>query len=41
MFILCWSIAYKGEYADVDAFNQPGVEIYKRYLGQHLAEMKK
>lgn len=41
MFLLCWSIAYEGEYADVDAFNQPGVEIYKRYLGQHLAEMKK
>ena len=38
MFMLCLSIAYEGEFANVDAFNQPGVEavsythldVYKR-----------
>lgn len=32
MFMLCLSIAYEGEYANVDAFNQPGVEVYKKFL---------
>ena len=40
MFILCWSIAYEGEYANVDAFNQPGVEVYKRFLGGRLKKLQ-
>ena len=30
------SIAYEGELADVDAYDQPGVEIYKRLMGEKL-----
>lgn len=41
MFMLCWSIAYEGEYANVDAFNQPGVEVYKRFLGGYLQQLQK
>lgn len=41
MFMLCLSIAYEGEFAHVDAFNQPGVEVYKRYLGKTLQELQK
>lgn len=40
MFMLCLSIAYEGEFANVDAFNQPGVEVYKRYLGKTLQELQ-
>ena len=34
------SIAYEGEFADVDAFNQPGVESYKRIMGPKLEALK-
>lgn len=40
MFMLGLSIAYEGEFANVDAFNQPGVEVYKRYLGKTLQELQ-
>lgn len=40
MFMLCWSIAYEGQYANVDAFNQPGVEVYKRFLGGRLKKLQ-
>lgn len=40
MFMLCLSIAYEGEFANVDAFNQPGVEIYKRYLAKQLQALQ-
>ena len=40
MFTLCWSIAYEGEFANVDAFNQPGVEVYKRFLGGRLKKLQ-
>lgn len=40
MFMLCWSIAYEGQYANVDAFNQPGVEVYKRFLGGRLQKLQ-
>ncbi len=40
MYLLALSIAYEGELADVDAFNQPGVEAYKRIMGPKLAEVK-
>jgi len=37
-FFLMLSIAYEGELADVDAFDQPGVEVYKRIMNKKLAE---
>ena len=40
MFMLCISIAYEGEFANVDAFNQPGVEVYKRFLGGRLKKLQ-
>ena len=36
MYFLMLSVAYEGELADVDAYDQPGVEIYKRIMKQHL-----
>ncbi len=41
MYLLALSVAYEGELADVDAFDQPGVESYKRILGPKLAKLKK
>lgn len=41
MFMLCLSIAYEGEFANVDAFNQPGVEVYKKFLGGRLKNYRK
>ena len=40
LYMLAMSIAYEGELANVDAFNQPGVEAYKRIMGTKLAELK-
>lgn len=40
MFMLCWSIFYEGQLAGVDAFDQPGVEVYKKLLGPKLAEQQ-
>ena len=40
MFMLCLSIAYEGEYANVDPFNQPGVEVYKKFLGGRLKKLQ-
>lgn len=36
LYLLALSVAYEGELADVDAFDQPGVEAYKRLLGPML-----
>ena len=41
MYLMALSVAYEGELADVDAFNQPGVEAYKRLMGPSLAALKK
>lgn len=41
MYLLALSVAYEGELADVDAFDQPGVEAYKRIMGPELAARKK
>ena len=38
--MLAISIAYEGELADVDAFDQPGVEAYKRIMGPSLQKLK-
>lgn len=40
MYFLALSIAYEGELAEVDAFNQPGVEGYKRILSSLLKNKK-
>lgn len=40
LYMLALSIAYEGELADVDAFDQPGVEGYKRILGPLMQEKK-
>lgn len=40
LYMLAMSIAYEGEFANVDAFDQPGVEAYKRIMGPKLAELK-
>lgn len=36
LYMLALSVAYEGELANVDAFDQPGVENYKRRLGPKL-----
>ena len=36
MYLLALSVAYEGELADVDAFDQPGVEGYKKIMWQKL-----
>ena len=40
MYMLALSIAYEGELANVDAFDQPGVEAYKKILKVKLAALK-
>jgi len=40
LFMLCWSIFFEGQLAGVDAFNQPGVEVYKSILGPKLEKLK-
>ena len=41
LYLLALSVAYEGELAQVDAFDQPGVEAYKRIMGPKLAELKR
>lgn len=36
MYFLMLTVAYEGELADVDAYNQPGVEVYKRFMKELL-----
>lgn len=40
MYFLALSIAYEGELAQIDAFDQPGVEGYKKILGTLLKNKK-
>ena len=40
LYLLALSIAYEGELADVDAFDQPGVEAYKKIMGPKIAKLK-
>ena len=40
MYLLALSVAYEGELANVDAFDQPGVEAYKKVLGPKLAAIR-
>lgn len=39
LYMLALSVAYEGELANVDAFDQPGVEAYKRIMGPRLKEL--
>ena len=41
LYLLALSVAYEGELAQVDAFDQPGVEAYKRIMGPKLSELKR
>ncbi len=41
LYLLALSIAYEGEFADVDAFDQPGVEAYKKIMQKKLATLQK
>jgi glucose-6-phosphate isomerase len=41
LYMLALSVAYEGELANVDAFDQPGVEAYKRIMGPRLKALKK
>ncbi|MDY4921299.1 MAG: glucose-6-phosphate isomerase [Phascolarctobacterium sp.] len=36
MYLLMLSVAYEGELANVDAYDQPGVEVYKRIMKEKL-----
>ncbi|WP_231562155.1 glucose-6-phosphate isomerase [Veillonella montpellierensis] len=40
MFMFFWAIFYEAQLAGVDAFNQPGVEVYKKILGPKLRDIK-
>ena len=40
MFMYCWAIYFESQLAGVDAFDQPGVEVYKRLLGPKLKALK-
>lgn len=40
MFMFCWAIFYESVLAGVDAFNQPGVEVYKSKIGPKLKQFK-
>lgn len=40
LYMLALSVAYEGELANVDAFDQPGVEAYKRIMGPSLQKVK-
>jgi len=40
LYMLAMSVAYEGELSNVDAFNQPGVEAYKRIMGPKLQALK-
>ena len=40
LYMLALSVAYEGELANVDAFDQPGVEAYKRLMGSRLKALK-
>ena len=40
LYMLALSVVYEGELANVDAFDQPGVEAYKRLMGPRLKALK-
>lgn len=40
LYMLALSVAYEGELANVNAFDQPGVEAYKKIMTKRLTEIK-
>lgn len=40
MFMHCWAVYFESIFAGVDAFDQPGVEVYKRLIGPKLKAAK-
>ncbi|CUH94455.1 hypothetical protein P22_0521 [Propionispora sp. 2/2-37] len=40
LYLMALSVAYEGELANVDGFDQPGVEAYKRIMGPRLKALK-
>lgn len=40
LYMLMLSVAYEGELANVDAFDQPGVETYKRIMTHNLSLLR-
>ncbi len=40
LYLLALSVAYEGELADIDAFDQPGVEAYKKIMAPKLLALK-
>jgi len=40
LYMLALSVAYEGELSNVDAFDQPGVEAYKKIMGPMLTKLK-
>ena len=40
MFMHSWAVYFESIFAGVDAFDQPGVEVYKRLIGPKLARAK-
>ena len=36
MYFLMLTVAYEGEIADVDAYDQPGVEVYKKFMREKM-----
>lgn len=40
LYLLALSVAYEGELSNVNAYDQPGVEAYKKILGPRLKELK-
>lgn len=40
LYFFALSVAYEGELANVDAFDQPGVEAYKRILGPRIKALR-
>lgn len=40
LYWLALSVAYEGELADVNAYDQPGVEAYKKIMADQLAKLK-
>ncbi len=37
LYFFCLSVAYEGEMANVNAYDQPGVEIYKKFLKEYIS----
>ncbi|MCX7779911.1 MAG: glucose-6-phosphate isomerase [Negativicutes bacterium] len=41
LYLLALSVAYEGELANVNAYDQPGVEAYKKFMHERLKQIKR